>query len=139
MDLKKYILGYRPQIIIISITVPPHSRCNKTISPKTARGSIWPLPCGFSKNISSKERVKLWFFVTFNIILGHIFRDIFVDLPQDVQKIWRISLSILAIFIFCGFFWHFLFTKKLMKLAYNRWCQHFFTFSILLIDCLATV
>ena len=28
-------------------------------------------------------------------------------------------------------FWHFLVTKKLMTSAYNRWCQHFFTFNIL--------
>ena len=25
-------------------------------------------PCGFSKSVSSKEREKPWFFVTFNII-----------------------------------------------------------------------
>ena len=28
-------------------------------------------------------------------------------------------------------FWHFLVTKKLMTSAYNKWCQHFFTFNIL--------
>lgn len=28
-----------------------------------------PPPCGFSKNISSKERVKPWFFVTFKLLI----------------------------------------------------------------------
>ena len=31
-------------------------------------------PCGFSKNISSKKRVKPGFFVTFNIIISPIFK-----------------------------------------------------------------
>ena len=48
------------------------------------------------------------FFVTFNIIIGHIFPENFTEITQLVQKIWRISLSILAIFInfylFSGFF-----------------------------------
>ena len=48
------------------------------------------------------------FFVTFNSILKHIFPESFIEFPQVVQKIWRISLSILAIFInfpsFFGFF-----------------------------------
>ena len=33
-------------------------------------GSVNP-PCGFSKNVSSKGRVKPWLFVTFNIIIIH--------------------------------------------------------------------
>ena len=56
-------------------------------------------PCGFSKNVSSKERVKLWFFVTFHIIMNHIFSENFIEIPQVVQKLWRFSPSILAIFI----------------------------------------
>ena len=54
--------------------------------------------CGFLKNVSSKERVKPWLFVTFNIILKHIFPENFIEFPQVVQKIWRNSLSILAKF-----------------------------------------
>ena len=42
---------------------------------------------------------KPCFFVTFNIISKHIFPDNFIGFPQVVQKIWRNSLSILAIFI----------------------------------------
>ena len=41
----------------------------------------------FSKNISSKERVKPCFFVTFNIISKHIFPENFMEFPQVVQKI----------------------------------------------------
>ena len=41
-------------------------------------------PSGFSKNVSSKERV---FFVTFNIIISHIFPENFIEIPQVVQKI----------------------------------------------------
>ena len=67
----------------------------------------WP-PCGFLKNVSSIERVEPWFFVTFNIILKHIFPENFIEFPQVVQKIWRNSLPILAIFVnfpqFCGIF-----------------------------------
>ena len=44
-------------------------------------------PCGFSKNVSSEERVKSWFFVTFNIIISHILSENFIEIPQVVQKI----------------------------------------------------
>ena len=56
-------------------------------------------PCGFLKTVSSKERVKPWFFVTFNIIIGHIFPENFFEILQVFQKIWRISPSVLSIFI----------------------------------------
>ena len=36
--------------------------------------------CGFSRNVSSKGRVKPWFFMTFVIIINHIF-------PENVIKI----------------------------------------------------
>ena len=51
-------------------------------------------PCGFSKNICSRERMKPWFFVTFNISISHIFSKNFIQIPQVVQKIWRFSPSI---------------------------------------------
>ena len=38
-------------------------------------------PCGFLKNVSSKERLKPWFFVTFNIIISHIFPENFIEIP----------------------------------------------------------
>ena len=45
--------------------------------------------CGFSKNVSSTDRVKPWFFVTFNIIPKHIFPENFIEFSQVVKKIWR--------------------------------------------------
>ena len=50
-------------------------------------GGQFDAPCGFSKNVSSKERVKPWFSVTFSIILSHIFPENFIEIPQVVQKI----------------------------------------------------
>ena len=46
-----------------------------------------PLVFGFLENVYSKERVKPWFFVTFNIISKHIFPENFIEFPQFVQKI----------------------------------------------------
>ena len=48
-------------------------------------------PCGFSENVFFSERVKLCFFVIFNIIISHIFPENFIKNPQLVQKIWRFS------------------------------------------------
>ena len=78
--------------------------------------------------------------MTFTIIISHIFPENFIEITRVVQKIWGISLSILANFhqfssIF-WIFWHFLVTKKLVTPTYNRWYQHFFTFDILQTDCL---
>ena len=42
-------------------------------------------PCGFLKNVSSIEIVEPWLFVTFNIILKHIFPEYFIEFPQVVQ------------------------------------------------------
>ena len=54
---------------------------------KRLGGGQFNPPCGFSKNVSSKERVNPWFFVTFNIILKHIFPEKFIEFLQVVQKI----------------------------------------------------
>ena len=56
--------------------------------------NLTPLPVIFPK-----IRVKSWFFVTYNIIISHIFAENFIEMPQVVQKIWRFSPSILTIFI----------------------------------------
>ena len=65
-------------------------------------------PCRFSKNISSKERVKSSFFVTFNIILKHIFPKDFIEFPQVVQKIWKkFSVNISYFHQFSSTFWIF--------------------------------
>ena len=49
-------------------------------NPKTTKegwggGGQFDFPCGFFKNLSSDERVKPCFFVTFNIIISHIFPE----------------------------------------------------------------
>ena len=51
----------------------------------SAKGSL--LQRLSSKNVSSSERVKPWFFVTFNIILKRIFPESFIEFPRVVQKI----------------------------------------------------
>ena len=58
----------------------------------------WPLSNGFSKLYRPKRG---WnpVFATFNITISHIFPENFIDIPQAVQKIWKIFLSVLAIFI----------------------------------------
>ena len=50
-------------------------------------GQFDPTPVIFSKNVSSKERVKPWLFATFNIILGHIFPKNLIEFPQVVQRL----------------------------------------------------
>ena len=55
----------------------------------------------FSKDVSSRERVKLWFFVTFNIIIRHILQIWlkFIKNLNVVQKIWKCSPSVLTIYL----------------------------------------
>ena len=94
------------------VNVQVASRVAERLNPKMAgRGQTDPPPSSFSKSLSSKERVKPWFFVTFNIITSHIFPENVIEILQAVEKLWRISLSILAIFIdfhqFHGFFYIF--------------------------------
>ena len=89
-------------------------------------------PCGFSKNAFFRVSLKACFSVTFNIVISHIFPKTFIEVPQVVQKIWRFSSSILAIFIiFFGFFDVSLLqenndvsmTKNFLS---NRWLKNFF-------------
>ena len=89
---------------------------------------LTPSPLRFFRNVFSRERLKLWFFVTFNIIIGYIFPENFIEIPQVVQKIWRFSPSMLTVFINFSYYWHFLVTKNLMTSAYNTRCQQFFCF-----------
>ena len=61
------------------------------INPKMAGGgggvNFQPPCCSCSKNVSFKDKVKLWCFVTFNIMLKHIFPENLIEFPQVVQKI----------------------------------------------------
>ena len=49
-------------------------------------------PLVFQK-ISFKGRMKPWFFVTFNITISCIFLENFIEIPQVVQKSWKLFLS----------------------------------------------
>ena len=84
---------------------------------------LWPLML-FSKNIFSRKRVKPCNFVTFNVIISHIFLENFIETYQVDQKIWKIMKI-----------WHFLVTKKLIVSAFNRDVNHFFIFNRFYIGC----
>ena len=43
-------------------------------------------PCGFCQNVSTRDWVKSWFFVTSNIIVSHIFTENVIEISQVVQK-----------------------------------------------------
>ena len=60
--------------------------CNSVLTLKRLEGQFDP-PCGFLKNVSSKESVKACFFVTFNIIINHIFPENFIFI--DVYRFFR--------------------------------------------------
>ena len=45
-----------------------------------------PSPCGISNNVSSKERLTLWVFVTFNIIISYIFPENFIEIPKSLRR-----------------------------------------------------
>ena len=72
------------------------------------RGQFDP-PCGFSKNGSFKTRVKPMFLGVSNIIImSHFFSKNFIEIYLVVQKIRRLSQSVLdfsAIFINFSYFW----------------------------------
>ena len=94
--------------------------CILILNPKKTEESIWP-PCGFSEIIFSRERVKLLFSVTFDMITRFIFPENFNKIHLVFQKIWRFSL-ILAIFANFSDFLTLLVAKKLMTSPCNRSC-----------------
>ena len=76
----------------------------KLVQPLNGWGVNLTLRCGFSKTLPSRDRLKPWFFVTFNIAISLIFPENVFEISQVFQKIWRFSPSILTIFIiFFGF------------------------------------
>ena len=64
--------------------------------------------------------MKPWFLMTFNIIISHVFPENFIDFPHVVQKIWKNSLLILAIFINFPQFFEFF---EITLLQRNWWRQ----------------
>ena len=63
-------------------------------------------------------------FVTFNIVISHVFHETFIEIPQVVQKICSLVSSMLIVFIN---FQRFLVPKELMTPSYNKLYQHCFT------------
>ena len=103
--------------------------------------SVWHSPPWFSQKCIFRERMRPCFFFiiyfNFNIIISHIFpENVIIKIPQVVQKIWRFSLSILALFIYFSDFSTFPYYKETNGVTYNRWWKQFFTFDLLLIGCL---
>ena len=87
------------------------------INPKTAGGgSIWLPPCGFSKSVSCKERMKPWFFVTFNIIVSHIFPEDLLKLLKSFRRYegfpWQYQPIFINLHQFFGFFYISLLQRK---------------------------
>ena len=74
------------------------------VNPKEAERINLTSPIGFSKNVSSGERMKPCFLLSFNKIMSHIFPEIFIKIPLVVQKIWRFSASILSISVTFSYF-----------------------------------
>ena len=96
---------------------------------------VFSCPCFTKKMHLLKRGWNSAFFVASNV-WSPIFPENFIEISQVVQRIWRISLSILAIFIF--FFLNFL-TFPCYKETSDVSSFHmsaFFSFKILWIDCL---
>ena len=78
-------------IAVSETTIRKQTSLTTNINPKTAvggrgkGGNLTP-PRDFSKNISSKESMKPWFYVTFNIVINHIFLKNFIEILQFVFK-----------------------------------------------------
>ena len=84
-----------------------------------------PSPCGFTKNIFSRERANPRFSVTFNIIISHIIPKNVIEIPQIVQKTWRFLSSTLTFFVYFPDIFTFPGYKKTNEVSICSWCQHF--------------
>ena len=66
---------------------------------------------GFSKIVSSKRKVKLCFFVTFNIILKHILFENFIEFPLKTlscsENMKKVSVNISHFHLFSSIVWIF--------------------------------
>ena len=81
-------------------------------NPKKTESSQFDPSCGFPKTSFSKERVKPWFFVTFNIIIRYKLPENFIEIAQIVWKIWRSSSSIITIKLYWYLISYFLNIKR---------------------------
>ena len=92
-------------IIILIIDRKPKSLKKYRVNPKRrdwrrkGRGVNLNPPEVFPKMYLPEREDGVLFFVTFNIIIIHTFAEIFIEILQFVQKIWRFSPSIFTAFV----------------------------------------
>ena len=55
---------------------------NLTLKRLGGRGINWNPSCGFSKTVFSRDELKAWVFVSFNIIIRNIFHENAFEIPQ---------------------------------------------------------
>lgn len=76
-------------------------------------------PCAFSKNVFFRMRLQFCFYVTFNIIINHIFPEHFIEILLTAQKIWLFQKNFFFknnhVYHFFRILWFFLVTKKLTR------------------------
>ena len=60
---------------------------------------------GFLKNASSEEKVKPWFFVTFNITISHILGKLHLNSSSRSEDMKNFSFNISYFYRFSSSFW----------------------------------
>ena len=63
-----------------------HDLINFLTLKRRRRGGQFNTPCGFSKNVFSKESLKPWFLVSFNVITRRTFPENFIEISLVVRK-----------------------------------------------------
>ena len=78
----KIVLLAKSKLNIIEVLISKVLINSNVINDKLVliRGCQFDPSCSFSKNVSSRERVKPWLFETFNIIKSHIFSENFIEI-----------------------------------------------------------
>ena len=109
-----------------------------SLSPQAFGGRGWSPSLWFFQKCFFWREGDSWFFVTFYIIICHIFPDNFTEVSDVFQKIGRFSSSTLTTFINFSIFLTFPWWKT-NDATCNRWCQHFFIFNRLYIRWLSIV
>ena len=109
-----------------------HSRFRKVLRLTLKRLGGDPT-CGFSQNVSSREREWSLVFCDFfqYYHMSNLPWKCHWNSSSRSEDMKICSLNINYFHQFFGNFWHFFDTKKLMTSACNRWCQYFFTFNFL--------
>ena len=83
---------YSSESILLQQISPEESYVR--ISTLKSLGGQFDSPYSFSNNVFLKKRWNPGYFVTFSIIISHIFPENFIVIPQVVQKMWTFSLTI---------------------------------------------